>query len=92
MWLTARSAARRPGGGVCGTARRRAPGRGARVHQPGGSATSATHSQVVVATGGTLVFVAGQEPEDESGKIVGAGDLAAQARSNPYRPAGAQPN
>jgi enamine deaminase RidA (YjgF/YER057c/UK114 family) len=35
---------------------------------------------VVVATGGRLVFVAGQEPEDERGNVVGPGDLAAQAR------------
>jgi enamine deaminase RidA (YjgF/YER057c/UK114 family) len=35
---------------------------------------------VVVATGGKLVFVAGQEPEDEEGSVVGPGDLAVQAR------------
>lgn len=39
-----------------------------------------TYTQVVVATGSRLVFVAGQEPEDEHGDLVGAGDLAAQAR------------
>ena len=39
-----------------------------------------TYSQVVVATGGKLVFVSGQEPEDINGKLVGPGDLAAQAR------------
>jgi enamine deaminase RidA (YjgF/YER057c/UK114 family) len=39
-----------------------------------------TYGQVVVATGSRLVFVAGQEPEDEHGKLVGAGDLAAQAQ------------
>jgi enamine deaminase RidA (YjgF/YER057c/UK114 family) len=38
-----------------------------------------TYSQVVVATGGRLVFVAGQEPEDERGNLVGAGELAIQA-------------
>jgi enamine deaminase RidA (YjgF/YER057c/UK114 family) len=42
--------------------------------------TPSTYSHVVVATGGTLVFVAGQEPEDERGEIVGPGDLAVQAR------------
>jgi len=39
-----------------------------------------TYTQVVVATGSRLVFVAGQEPEDENGNVVGRGDLAAQAR------------
>jgi enamine deaminase RidA (YjgF/YER057c/UK114 family) len=41
--------------------------------------TPSTYTQVVVATGGRLVFVAGQEPEDEHGNLVGVGDLAAQA-------------
>lgn len=39
-----------------------------------------TYSQVVVATGSKWVFVSGQEPEDLEGKLVGRGDLAAQAR------------
>jgi enamine deaminase RidA (YjgF/YER057c/UK114 family) len=39
-----------------------------------------TYSQVVVVTGGRLVFVAGQEPEDIHGNLVGRGDFAAQAR------------
>ena len=39
-----------------------------------------TYSQVVVATGSKLVFIAGQEPEGLDGKLVGRGDLAAQAR------------
>lgn len=39
-----------------------------------------TYTQVVVATGAKLVFVSGQEPEDVHGKLVGKGDLAAQAR------------
>ena len=38
------------------------------------------YTQVVVATGSKLVFVSGQEPEDIHGKLVGHGDLAAQAR------------
>src|SRR5260370_41611730 len=42
--------------------------------------TPLTYTQVVVATGSRLVFVAGQEPEDEHGNLVGAGDLAVQAR------------
>jgi enamine deaminase RidA (YjgF/YER057c/UK114 family) len=39
-----------------------------------------TYSQVVVATGSKLVFISGQEPEDIDGALVGAGDLATQAR------------
>jgi enamine deaminase RidA (YjgF/YER057c/UK114 family) len=39
-----------------------------------------TYTQVVVATGTKLVFVAGQEPEDVRGNLVGRGDLATQAR------------
>lgn len=42
--------------------------------------TPATYSHVVVATGTRMVFVAGQEPEDARGDLVGPGDLAAQAR------------
>jgi enamine deaminase RidA (YjgF/YER057c/UK114 family) len=42
--------------------------------------TPSTYTQVVVATGTKLVFVAGQEPEDVHGELVGRGDLAAQAR------------
>src|ERR1700704_2301966 len=38
------------------------------------------YTQVVVATGSKLIFVSGQEPEDIHGKLVGHGDLAAQAR------------
>src|SRR5919109_4861590 len=41
--------------------------------------TPVAYSHVVVASGTRLVFVAGQEPEDERGNLVGAGDLAAQA-------------
>jgi enamine deaminase RidA (YjgF/YER057c/UK114 family) len=39
-----------------------------------------TYSQVVVATGSRLVFVAGQQPDDEHGNLIGLGDLGAQAR------------
>jgi enamine deaminase RidA (YjgF/YER057c/UK114 family) len=42
--------------------------------------TPQTYTQVVVAAGTRLVFIAGQEPEDIHGKLVGQGDLAAQAR------------
>jgi enamine deaminase RidA (YjgF/YER057c/UK114 family) len=42
--------------------------------------TPSTYTHVVVATGSRLVFVAGQEPEDEHGNLVGVGDLAVQAR------------
>ena len=42
--------------------------------------TPEAYTHVVVATGARLVFVAGQEPEDERGNLVGAGDLALQAR------------
>jgi enamine deaminase RidA (YjgF/YER057c/UK114 family) len=38
------------------------------------------YTHVVVVTGSRLVFVAGQEPEDEEGNLVGPGDLTAQAR------------
>jgi enamine deaminase RidA (YjgF/YER057c/UK114 family) len=47
---------------------------------PGELPTPPTYSHVIVATGSRLVFVAGQEPEDQQGNLVGAGDLAAQAR------------
>jgi enamine deaminase RidA (YjgF/YER057c/UK114 family) len=47
---------------------------------PAGLATPQTYTHVIVATGSTLVFVAGQVAEDEQGKLVGAGDLAIQAR------------
>ncbi|GAB3479891.1 RidA family protein [Amycolatopsis cihanbeyliensis] len=39
-----------------------------------------TYTHVVIAAGSRLVFVAGQEPEDDRGQLVGPGDLAAQAR------------
>jgi enamine deaminase RidA (YjgF/YER057c/UK114 family) len=42
--------------------------------------TPPTYTHVVIATGGRLVFVAGQEPEDEHGNLIGPGDLEAQAR------------
>jgi enamine deaminase RidA (YjgF/YER057c/UK114 family) len=42
--------------------------------------TPQTYTHVIVATGSRLVFIAGQEPEDGQGNIVGRGDLALQAR------------
>src|SRR5215470_4184925 len=47
---------------------------------PPGLPTPETYSQVVVATGTKLIFVAGQEPEDIDGKLVGRGDFAVQVR------------
>jgi enamine deaminase RidA (YjgF/YER057c/UK114 family) len=38
------------------------------------------YTHVAVATGSRLVFVAGQEPEDADGNLIGLDDLAAQAR------------
>jgi enamine deaminase RidA (YjgF/YER057c/UK114 family) len=38
-----------------------------------------TYTQVVVATGTKLVFIAGQEPEDLRGELVGRGDFSVQA-------------
>ena len=40
----------------------------------------ATYTQVVVAAGTAMVFIAGQEPEDVHGNSVAPGDLAGQAR------------
>jgi enamine deaminase RidA (YjgF/YER057c/UK114 family) len=42
--------------------------------------TPASYTQVIVASGSRLVFVAGQVADDAQGNIVGPGDLAAQAR------------
>jgi enamine deaminase RidA (YjgF/YER057c/UK114 family) len=42
--------------------------------------THESYTQVVAATGSRLVFVAGQVADDTEGNLVGAGDLAAQAR------------
>jgi enamine deaminase RidA (YjgF/YER057c/UK114 family) len=47
---------------------------------PEGLPVPSTYTHVVIATGTTMVFIAGQEPEDAHGDLVGAGDLAAQAR------------
>jgi enamine deaminase RidA (YjgF/YER057c/UK114 family) len=48
---------------------------------PEGHLAPRTYSQVAVATGTRMVFIAGQEPEDTvTGALIGPGDLAAQAR------------
>jgi enamine deaminase RidA (YjgF/YER057c/UK114 family) len=47
---------------------------------PEGLPSPRTYTHVVIATGSRLVLVAGQEPEDAHGNLVGPGDLAAQAR------------
>jgi enamine deaminase RidA (YjgF/YER057c/UK114 family) len=47
---------------------------------PEGLPTPPTYTHVVIATGSRMVFVAGQEPQDERGNLVGPGDLAVQAR------------
>ena len=47
---------------------------------PEGLPAPATYTHVIVATGTKMVFIAGQEPEDAQGNLVGPGDLAAQAR------------
>ena len=47
---------------------------------PDGLPTPSSYTHVIVAAGSQVVFIAGQEPEDAQGNLVGAGDLAAQAR------------
>jgi enamine deaminase RidA (YjgF/YER057c/UK114 family) len=60
--------------------------------------TPQTYTQVMVATGSRLVFVAGQVAEDEHGELVGAGDLTAQSHQafanvgRALAAAGAQPD
>ncbi|MDX8526255.1 RidA family protein [Mesorhizobium sp. MSK_1335] len=57
-----------------------------------------TYSQVVVAKGTRLIFIAGQESEDLDGKLVGEGDFTAQTRQvfanlgQAIAAAGARPN
>ena len=46
--------------------------------RPQGLLHNAAFSQVVAATGTRTIYTAGQVSIDESGKLVGAGDLAAQ--------------
>jgi len=51
-----------------------------RCINPDTLASPQTYSHVVIASPGTLVFVAGQVAEDAGGNLVGAGDLGVQAR------------
>ncbi len=47
---------------------------------PEGLPTPQTYTHVVIASGSRMVFIAGQEPEDEHGHVVGRDNLGAQAR------------
>jgi enamine deaminase RidA (YjgF/YER057c/UK114 family) len=47
---------------------------------PDGLPVPPAYSQVIVATGSRMVFVAGQVAVDADGNVVGHGDIAAQAR------------
>jgi enamine deaminase RidA (YjgF/YER057c/UK114 family) len=47
---------------------------------PGDLPVPATYTHAVIAAGSKMVFIAGQEPEDSQGHLVGPGDLGAQAR------------
>jgi enamine deaminase RidA (YjgF/YER057c/UK114 family) len=53
---------------------------GLQLVNPSDLATPQTYTQVVVARGSRLVFVAGQVAEDAQGSLVGPGDLGAQSR------------
>ena len=46
---------------------------------PSDRSTHESYTQVVVASGSRLVFVAGQVADDAEGRVVGPGDLRAQA-------------
>lgn len=50
------------------------------IVQPEDLDSPQTYSHVIVATGGRLVFIAGQMSDDPQGNLVHPGDLAAQAR------------
>jgi len=50
------------------------------LSNPAGLSAPASYSQVAVATGSRLVFMAGQVADDEQGNLVGPDDLAVQAR------------
>lgn len=47
---------------------------------PDGLETPSSYTHVAIASGRRLVFVSGQVATDADGNLVGAGDLAAQAR------------
>ncbi|GAA1559405.1 RidA family protein [Kribbella sancticallisti] len=50
------------------------------IIQPDGLDRPTTYSHVITATGGKLVFIAGQMSDDSDGNLVHAGDLASQAQ------------
>jgi hypothetical protein len=50
------------------------------IIEPDGLDRPATYSQVIIAMGGRLVFVADQMFDDPDGALVHAGDLAGHAR------------
>ena len=54
--------------------------RGNPINPPGVSQPSGLYSQAVRVPAGDLLFVSGQTAGDESGNLVGAGDVAAQTR------------
>ena len=47
---------------------------------PDGLPTPRSYTHVAIATGSTMIFVAGQVADDADGHLVGPGDLARQAR------------
>jgi len=49
------------------------------LFNPPGLMKVTNYSHVAKVTGGTLVYISGQVPEDVDGKLVGEGDLEAQA-------------
>lgn len=49
------------------------------IIQPEGLDKPETYSHVIAATGGRMVFIAGQMSDDHQGRLVFPGDLAAQA-------------
>jgi enamine deaminase RidA (YjgF/YER057c/UK114 family) len=51
-----------------------------RLINPAGLPTPGSYMHVAVATGSRMVSIAGQVADDTDGKLVGAGDLAVQAR------------
>src|SRR6476661_6999763 len=67
-----------PSNGGCGSSR----GRADRVEllNPSTLAKPKGYSQVVVATGRRMVFVAGQVAQDTEGNVVAPGDVVGQAR------------
>lgn len=50
-----------------------------RFFNPAGLARPGVYTPVVTASGGRTIYISGQVPQDAAGKLVGPGDLAAQA-------------